>query len=99
MNYTILGLSFAFLIFFVWYLATSYDKSRRWVALALIISLVSISVLSLIRFDDGDTTGSLPWPVNITPGIDLRGGTQFIAELQTQTFQGEGEVEEKKSNF
>ncbi|MEM9444051.1 MAG: protein translocase subunit SecD [Verrucomicrobiota bacterium] len=96
MDYTILGLSFLFLIFFVWYLASSYDRSRRWVALGLIASLITISTLSLVRFDDGDTSGSLPWPVNITPGIDLRGGTQFIVEIQTATESEEAGDTKKK---
>ncbi|MEM9400132.1 MAG: protein translocase subunit SecD [Verrucomicrobiota bacterium] len=116
MDYSVLVLSFTLLIFFIWYLATTVEFRRKWVALGVIFSMLSICALSLIppgseksepeaealetlegQDQDQDQAKATeekatevvqkeglvePWPVNITPGIDLSGGTQFIIELR-----------------
>ena len=66
--------SLAFLVFFIWYLATTQDKTRRWVALAVIGSMLLICALSL--FIKNGKPG-----INIKEGLDLKGGTQFTIQL------------------
>ncbi|MFZ5805748.1 MAG: protein translocase subunit SecD [Verrucomicrobiota bacterium] len=75
MVYLIFGFSLLFMVFFVWYLAATQDRMRRWVALATIASLMVVCALSLFRFDHGK------WRVNIKPGLDIMGGTQFLVQL------------------
>ncbi|MGF1678715.1 MAG: protein translocase subunit SecD [Candidatus Methylacidiphilales bacterium] len=87
MNLLIFVLSLSFLGFFVWYLASLQDRIKRWLAVVLAALLFLISGLSLVDFEQlgkkEATTTLGPWPdwVNINPGIDISGGTQFTIEL------------------
>jgi len=74
-NAVVLVVSLLFLVFFIWYLAAHEDKVRRTVALAVIGSMLAICGLSLFRHHNGH------WTLNIKPGLDLKGGTQFTLQL------------------
>ncbi len=75
--------SLAFLVFFVWYLATTHDKNRRWVSLALIGTMLLICSLSLFVPKNGKFGVPIGknFGINIKPGLDLKGGTQFTIQL------------------
>lgn len=82
MTYIILFLSFVFLLFLIWYLASTVETNRRWVALSLIASLMAICFISLKPTEEAKKSEGMPWPIAIRPGIDIRGGTQFMVELK-----------------
>ena len=73
MYYLILLSSFAFIAFFIWYLISDNARTRRVAGLCAIIA-------SLI------TCGLALWPVDgkmpISLGLDLKGGTEFLLEVQ-----------------
>ncbi|NBR45615.1 MAG: hypothetical protein EBT68_00540 [Verrucomicrobia bacterium] len=70
------GLSLVFFVLFVGYFLTADARKRMRLSLALTGSLVVLCLSSLfIRGEDGK------WVVKIKPGLDLRGGTQFLLEL------------------
>ena len=70
------GLSLVFFVLFVGYFLTADARKRMRLSLALTGSLVVLCLSSLfIRTEDGK------WVVKIKPGLDLRGGTQFLLEL------------------
>jgi len=71
--FSILISSFGFIIFFIWYLAAENAPSRR-------VAGVGAIIASLL------TCGLALWPIDgktpITLGLDLKGGTEFLIELQ-----------------
>ena len=71
MYIAILVFSLAFIAFFVWYLAAESPGARRWAGLGAIVS-------SLL------TCGIALYPISetIQLGLDLRGGTEFLLEVQ-----------------
>jgi len=88
MNLIIFAAAFLFLIFFIWYLATTNERTRRLTAGLQMGALAFICVLSLY--------GAKPTPgkaaarhsqakgifgTNIKPGLDLEGGSQFTLQL------------------
>jgi SecD/SecF fusion protein len=87
MNPTLFLMALIFLGLFIWYAATDFDRQRRWLAVILTVLLVGISGIALIQpgaersQEVGDSEP--PWPawVNINPGIDISGGTQFTIQL------------------
>ena len=81
MNLLIFFLGFAFLAAFIWHLAATLERVRRWSALTLVLLISAVCALSLFRFDGSERSAAMPWPVKIKPGIDLRGGTQFTLQL------------------
>ncbi|NJK92936.1 MAG: hypothetical protein HC904_14625 [Blastochloris sp.] len=80
MNIAIFILSLAFLGCFIWYLATLTERHRLWAAGALIALALTICGLSLFVVDQSKKRPG-DWPVNIKPGLDLSGGTQFTLQL------------------
>lgn len=80
MNVIILVLSLAFLGCFIWYLATITERHRLWAAISLIVLAVAVCSISLFVFDKSKKRPG-DWPVNIKPGLDLSGGTQFTLQL------------------
>ncbi len=81
MNTVLLIVSFAFLGLFIWYLITHASQTRKKVATGLTASLLFICGWSLFGPPVTGERSEGGWPVNLNPGIDLRGGTQFIIEL------------------
>lgn len=81
MNTVLLLVSFAFLGFFIWYLVTHTSQTRKKVAVGLTASLLFICGWSLFGPPMSGERPEGGWPVNLKPGIDLKGGTQFILEL------------------
>src|SRR5476651_1818212 len=75
MYFSIFLASLGFIGFFIWYLAAENAATRRVAGLGAILA-------SLI------TCGLALWPVNgkmpITLGLDLRGGIEFLVEVQGQ---------------
>lgn len=81
MNTVLLLVSFAFLGLFIWYLVTHQAETRKKVAVGLTASLLFICAWSLFGPPPEGERPEGAWPVNLKPGIDLKGGTQFIIEL------------------
>ncbi|MDR1304942.1 MAG: protein translocase subunit SecD [Verrucomicrobiales bacterium] len=79
----ILLASFAFLVFFIWYLVAHSEQGRRWLALLLIGAALAVCGLSLFSFRDGH------WRVNIKEGLDLKGGSQFTIQLAGDNLKAE----------
>jgi SecD/SecF fusion protein len=80
MNLTIFFVSFLFLIFFIWYLATTNERTRRLTAGLQMAALTVICLLSLFAtFGPAKVNGILG--TNIQPGLDLKGGSQFTIQL------------------
>ena len=70
------GLSLVFFVLFIGYFLTSDPRRRMRLSLALTASLVALCLSSLfVRGEDGQ------WKIKIKPGLDLKGGTQFLLEL------------------
>ena len=70
------GLSLVFFILFIGYFLTSDARKRMRLSLALTASLVALCLSSLfVKGEDGQ------WKIKIKPGLDLKGGTQFLLEL------------------
>jgi SecD/SecF fusion protein len=80
MNIVILILCLAFLGAFIWYLATVTERHRLWAACTLTLLALGICAISLFVFDKSKKRAG-DWPVNIKPGLDLSGGTQFTLQL------------------
>jgi len=78
----VFAISLAFCVFLLMYLAAESAKQRRWLALATIVSLLAVCLLSLPRFVPPKDGKAGYWTLNITQGLDLQGGTQFTIELQ-----------------
>ena len=70
------GLSLVFFVLFIGYFLTSDARKRMKLSLALTASLVLLCLSSL--FVQGEDGG---WKIKIKPGLDLKGGTQFLLEL------------------
>lgn len=81
MIYILFALSFAFLIFFIWYLASTDDRMRRWVAIGTILTLLVLCAFSLFKYAPKASGEPKKWSMNIKPGLDIRGGTQFLIQL------------------
>jgi SecD/SecF fusion protein len=71
MSIAILLASFAFIGFFIWYLASEDAKSRRVAGLGAIIASLLTCGLALFPLDKA-----------IHLGLDLQGGTEFLLEVQ-----------------
>jgi SecD/SecF fusion protein len=70
------GLSLVFFVLFIGYFLTSDSRRRMRLSLALTASLVALCFSSLfMKGEDGQ------WKIKIKPGLDLKGGTQFLLEL------------------
>ena len=70
------GLSLVFFVLFIGYFLTSDARKRMRLSLALTGSLVLLCLSSLfVKGEDG------AWKIRIKPGLDLKGGTQFLLEL------------------
>ena len=70
------GLSLVFFVLFIGYFLTSDSRRRMRLSLALTASLVALCLSSLfMKGEDGQ------WKIKIKPGLDLKGGTQFLLEL------------------
>jgi SecD/SecF fusion protein len=73
-------LSLLFLALFIWQIASPEEVLRRKLAIGLILCALAISGISLFWSTPG--AAERPWPVNLKPGIDLKGGTQFTVQLE-----------------
>ncbi len=73
MYYLILLASFAFIGFFIWYLVSDNAATRRVAGLGAIIASLITCGLALLPVD-----GKMP----IALGLDLKGGTEFLLEVQ-----------------
>ena len=70
------GLSLVFFVLFIGYFLTADARKRMRLSLALTASLVALCLSSLlVKGEDGQ------WKIKIKPGLDLKGGTQFLLEL------------------
>jgi SecD/SecF fusion protein len=70
------GLSLVFFVLFIGYFLTADARKRMKLSLALTASLVLLCLSSLfVKGEDGQ------WKIKIKPGLDLKGGTQFLLEL------------------
>ncbi|MFH1066612.1 MAG: protein translocase subunit SecD [bacterium] len=81
MLYFIFALSLLFLAFFVWYLASTEDQTRRWVGLGTIGALALVCAFSLFRYEPATLDQPARWRVQIKPGLDIKGGSQFLIQL------------------
>ena len=77
------GLSLVFFVLFIGYFLTTETRKRMRLSVFLTLTLTALCLTSLFAKDE---TGS--WKVKIKPGLDLRGGTQFLLELAGSTGQG-----------
>ncbi|MEO0453232.1 MAG: protein translocase subunit SecD [Verrucomicrobiota bacterium] len=93
MNPTLFLMALIFLGLIIWYAASSLDRQRRYLAVALTLLLGAISYTAVIQpapevSEDSDSQA--PWPayLNLNPGIDISGGTQFTIQLEEATVEG-----------
>jgi SecD/SecF fusion protein len=77
------GLSLVFFVLFIGYFLTTETRKRMRLSVFLTLTLTALCLTSLFAKDE---TGA--WKVEINPGLDLRGGTQFLLELAGSTGQG-----------
>jgi len=77
------GLSLVFFVIFIGYFLTTETRKRMRLSVFLTLTLTALCLTSLFAKDE---TGA--WKVKIKPGLDLRGGTQFLLELAGSTGQG-----------
>jgi SecD/SecF fusion protein len=77
------GLSLVFFVLFIGYFLTTETRKRMRLSVFLTLTLTALCLTSLFAKDE---TGA--WKVKIKPGLDLRGGTQFLLELAGSTGQG-----------
>ena len=77
------GLSLVFFVLFIGYFLTTETRKRMRLSVLLTLTLTALCLTSLFAKDE---TGA--WKVKIKPGLDLRGGTQFLLELAGSTGQG-----------
>ena len=74
------GLSIAFFVLFIGYFLAGDSRKRIKLSIALTLALSTLCLSSLFKKDE-----SGQWKVTIKPGLDLRGGTQFLLELAGNT--------------
>ena len=74
------GLSIAFFVLFIGYFLAGDSRKRIKLSIALTLALSALCLSSLFQKDE-----SGQWKVTIKPGLDLRGGTQFLLELAGNT--------------
>ena len=74
------GLSIAFFVLFIGYFLAGDSRKRIKLSIALTLALSALCLSSLFKKDE-----SGQWKVTIKPGLDLRGGTQFLLELAGNT--------------
>ncbi len=77
------GLSLVFFVLFIGYFLTAETRKRMRLSVFLTLTLTALCLTSLFAKDE---TGA--WKIKIKPGLDLRGGTQFLLELAGSTGQG-----------
>jgi SecD/SecF fusion protein len=77
------GLSLVFFVLFIGYFLTTETRKRMRLSVLLTLTLTSLCLTSLFAKDESGA-----WKVKIKPGLDLRGGTQFLLELAGSTGQG-----------
>ncbi|NBQ56370.1 MAG: hypothetical protein EBU36_06975 [Verrucomicrobia bacterium] len=71
------GLSIAFFVLFIGYFLAGDSRKRIKLSIALTLALSALCLSSLFKKDE-----SGQWKVTIKPGLDLRGGTQFLLEYR-----------------
>ncbi|NBS86914.1 MAG: protein translocase subunit SecDF, partial [Verrucomicrobia bacterium] len=74
------GLSLVFFVLFIGYFLTNETRKRMRLSVFLTLALTGLCLSSLFTKDDAGA-----WKVRIKPGLDLRGGTQFLLELAGST--------------
>jgi SecD/SecF fusion protein len=74
------GLSLVFFVLFIGYFLTTETRKRMRLSVLLTLALTALCLTSLITKDDAGA-----WKIKIKPGLDLRGGTQFLLELAGST--------------
>jgi SecD/SecF fusion protein len=77
------GLSLVFFVLFIGYFLTTETRKRMRLSVLLTLTLTALCLTSLFSKDESGA-----WKVKIKPGLDLRGGTQFLLELAGSTGQG-----------
>jgi SecD/SecF fusion protein len=77
------GLSLVFFVLFIGYFLTTETRKRMRLSVFLTLTLTALCLTSLFAKDEAGA-----WKVKIKPGLDLRGGTQFLLELAGSTGQG-----------
>jgi len=77
------GLSLVFFVLFIGYFLTTETRKRMRLSVFLTLTLTALCLTSLFAKDESGA-----WKVKIKPGLDLRGGTQFLLELAGSTGQG-----------
>ncbi|MCX6935974.1 MAG: protein translocase subunit SecD [Verrucomicrobia bacterium] len=77
------GLSLVFFVVFIAYFLTTDTRKRMRLSVVLTLALTGLCLSSLLAKDE---TGA--WKIKIKPGLDLRGGTQFLLELSGTTTRG-----------
>ena len=76
------GLSLVFFVLFIGYFLTTDTRKRMRLSVVLTLALVGLCLSSLLAKDESGA-----WKIKIKPGLDLRGGTQFLLELAGTTTQ------------
>jgi SecD/SecF fusion protein len=74
------GLSLVFFVLFIGYFLTTETRKRMRLSVLLTLALTALCLTSLVTKDDAGA-----WRIKIKPGLDLRGGTQFLLELAGST--------------
>jgi len=74
------GLSLVFFVLFIGYFLTTETRKRMRLSVLLTLALTGLCLTSLVTKDDAGA-----WKIKIKPGLDLRGGTQFLLELAGST--------------
>jgi SecD/SecF fusion protein len=74
------GLSLVFFVLFIGYFLTNETRKRMRLSVLLTLALTGLCLSSLFSKDDQGA-----WKIKIKPGLDLRGGTQFLLELAGTT--------------
>ena len=74
------GLSLVFFVLFIGYFLTTETRKRMRLSVLLTLALTALCLTSLVTKDDAGA-----WKIKIKPGLDLRGGTQFLLELAGST--------------
>ena len=74
------GLSLVFFVLFIGYFLTTETRKRMRLSVLLTLTLTGLCLSSLFMKDEAGA-----WKVKIKPGLDLRGGTQFLLELAGNT--------------
>lgn len=77
------GLSLVFFVLFIGYFLTTETRKRMRLSVFLTLTLTGLCLTSLWAKDEAGG-----WKIKIKPGLDLRGGTQFLLELAGSTGKG-----------